>query len=68
MKRCLKCREYKQEQAYVGARSVCRNCWLALTKEEKEGFILCRKQMERAQSLAFEKLNRYKSYTDQDED
>ena len=65
---CEKCKSKKDDGAFVGARSVCRICWNDLSKEEKEGFILCRKQMDRKKTLATSKFLKYRLYTDPDVD
>ena len=68
MRRCIKCREYKQDPAFVGYRNVCRICYLYLSPEEKEAMIFHRDAMERKKMRQLEKLVNYKPYEDADKD
>lgn len=33
---CVKCERHKPTPAFVGSRSVCRSCWVGLSKYEKD--------------------------------
>lgn len=40
MRTCEKCNIEKEDRAFIGLRTVCRNCWHYLTEDEKRIGIL----------------------------
>ena len=46
LRECDTCKQEKYVRAFVGSRDICRLCWLDMTKDEKDTYILvCRKRM-----------------------